>query len=125
MRDKKQEIDYFHELVNATVNYLRNEMFTKAKETPDAFIAKLREVKQAFNTASGAFLALKENGNDVAEVFCNAFEILVKVFTELEEANKDYEEFKQVAPYNPVNSSDFRINEMRAKFTELKHNKVA
>ena len=125
VKDKKQEIDYFHELVNATVNYLRNEMFTKAKETPDAFIAKLREVKQAFNTASGAFLALKENGNDVAEVFCNAFDILVKVFTELEEANKDYEEFKQVAPYNPVNSSDFRINEMRAKFTELKHNKVA
>lgn len=125
VRDKKQEIDYFHELVNATVNYLRNEMFTKAKETPDAFIAKLREVKQAFNTASGAFLALKENGNDVAEVFCNAFDILVKVFAELEQANKDYEEFKQVAPYNPVNSSDFRINEMRAKFTELKHNKEA
>ena len=125
VKDKKQEIDYFHELVNATVNYLRNEMFTKAKETPDAFIAKLQEVKQAFNKASGAFLELKNNGNDVAEVFCNAFDVLVKVFAELEEANKDYEEFKQVAPYNPVNSTDFRINEMRAKFAELKHNKVA
>ena len=125
VKDKKQEIDYFHELVNATVNYLRNEMFTKAKETPDAFIAKLQEVKQAFNAASGAFLELKNNGNDVAEVFCNAFATLLKVFAELEEANKDYEEFKQVAPYNPVNSTDFRINEMRAKFAELKHNKVA
>lgn len=125
VKDKKQEIDYFHELVNATVNYLRNEMFIKAKETPNAFIAKLQEVKQAFNTASGAFLALKNNGNDVAEVFCNAFATLLKVFAELEEANKDYEEFKQVAPYNPVNSTDFRINEMRAKFAELKHNKVA
>ena len=125
VKDKKQEIDYFHELVNATVNYLRNEMFIKAKETPNAFIAKLQEVKQAFNTASGAFLELKEKGNDVAEVFCNAFATLLKVFAELEEANKDYEEFKQVAPYNPVNSTDFRINEMRAKFAELKHNKVA
>lgn len=125
VKDKKQEIDYFHELVNATVNYLRNEMFIKAKETPNAFIAKLQEVKQAFNSASGAFLELKEKGNDVAEVFCNAFDMLVKVFAELEEANKDYEEFKQVAPYNPVNSTDFRINEMRAKFAELKNNKVA
>ena len=122
VKDKKQEIDYFHELVNATVNYLRKEMFAKAKETPDAFIAKLREVKQAFNTASGAFLELKNNGNDVAEVFCNAFDMLVKVFAELEQANKDYEEFKQVAPYNPVNSSDFRINEMRTKFAELRGN---
>ena len=112
-------------LIHTSIDDVICQLRDKLTSAPDDFKMKLQEVKQAFNSASGAFLELKENGNDVAEVFCNAFATLLKVFAELEEANKDYEEFKQVAPYNPINSSDFRINEMRAKFAELKHNKVA
>lgn len=112
-------------LIHTSIDDVICQLRDKLTSAPDDFKMKLQEVKQAFNSASGAFLALKNNGKDFAEVFCNAFDMLVKVFAELEEANKDYEEFKQVAPYNPVNSSDFRINEMCAKFAELKHNKVA
>ena len=112
-------------LIHTSIDDVICQLRDKLTSAPDDFKMKLQEVKQAFNSASGAFLELKENGNDVAEVFCNAFATLLKVFAELEEANKDYEEFNQVAPYNPVNSTDFRINEMRAKFAELKHNKVA